>query len=137
MCRTHCGSMVSVVKINVGSEARVVGTKRVTPQGVVVGLREFAGKDVLIVVPSAMPRYSNTPADLASRARRRAREAGRKALREYHEFRERHLASRVPGSAVLLAWAPASIRPRIRRADAWVRTSAKHLERRAEALLAN
>jgi hypothetical protein len=125
------------MNINVGSEARVVGTKRVSPQGSVAGLREWAGQDVLVVVPSRTPRFSRTPDDLLAWASKRAREAGRRALAEYHAFREEHLRSSVPGSDILLSWAPARTRPGIRRADAWVRASAQRIERRAEALLRN
>lgn len=125
------------MKINVGPKARVVGTKKVTPQGTVAGLREFAGRDVLIVVPSQVPRYGVTAADLLEHARDRAVKGGRRALREFQAFRGRHLRTQVTGTQEILRLAPVKARPAIRKADAWVRASAARVEKRAEELLRN
>lgn len=125
------------MKINVGSQARVVGTKKVNAQGSVAGLREFAGQDVLIVVPSETPRYSTTATDLLEQARSRAVTTGRMALKEFQSFRQRHLRTQVTGTARVLEVAPPKARPVIRKADAWVRASAAKIERRAEQLLRN
>jgi hypothetical protein len=39
------------LRIDIGPGGKIVGTKRVSPNGQVSGLREYAGKEVLIVIP--------------------------------------------------------------------------------------
>ena len=39
------------MRIDIGPGGKIVGTKRVSPNGQVSGLREYAGKEVLIVIP--------------------------------------------------------------------------------------
>jgi hypothetical protein len=39
------------MRLDIGPGGKIVGTKRVSPNGQVSGLREYAGKEVLIVIP--------------------------------------------------------------------------------------
>ena len=125
------------MKINVGPEARILGTKKVSSTGTVAGLGEFSGKDVLIVVPTRTPRYVPSVEDVATEVRSQVVKQGRIALKEFRGFRQKHLKSRVPGAQKLLQVAPRGARPAILKADAWVRASAARIEKRAERLLSN
>lgn len=119
------------MKINVGPEARVVGNKRVQPNGTVGGLRELAGREVFIVVPTTTPRVSPTGADVVHEVREELVKNGQRALREFRALRRRYLAHEVPGTRRLVGAAPAELRPAIRKADRWVRATAERLERAA------
>ncbi len=39
------------MKIDIGTEGKILGTKRVSPNGQVSGLSEYAGEEVLIIYP--------------------------------------------------------------------------------------
>ncbi len=125
------------MKIDVGTQARVVGTKKVSPKGTVAGLAEFAGRDVLVVVPSQTPRYVTTASDLLTQARTEVRRQGKAALKGYRTLRLRYLRQQTPVAGRLLGVSPERARPTIKKADAWVRASAERLEKGAERLLAN
>lgn len=125
------------MKINIGPQARIVGTKKVGPRGTVAGLSEFAGRDVLIVVPTQAPRYTPTASDVLVQVRSTAAKQGRELLKEYRSFRQRYFKKAVPGTGKLLEVSPAALRPRIRQADAWVRQRAQRFEERADKLLKN
>jgi hypothetical protein len=54
------------MKIDIGMEGKILGTKRVSPNGQVSGLSEYAGEEVLIVYPGPRERYktnSKEPSD--------------------------------------------------------------------------
>lgn len=125
------------MKINVGPRARIVGTKRVSSEGAVRGLSEFEGREVLIVVPSRTPQTSPTMEDYWIELRRLAETQGRKALQEYKQLRKRYGKTRLPLTKDLLAVAPPSLHPSIKKADVWLRAQAEALERRADRLLRN
>jgi hypothetical protein len=44
-----------IMKVDIGTQGTVVGTKRVNKDGHVAGLKRYEGKDVLIVVPDGEP----------------------------------------------------------------------------------
>jgi hypothetical protein len=39
------------MRIDLGAGGKIVGTRKVSPNGQVSGLREFAGREVLVVIP--------------------------------------------------------------------------------------
>jgi hypothetical protein len=39
------------MRIDIGAGGKIIGTKRVSPNGQVSGLREYAGKEVLVILP--------------------------------------------------------------------------------------
>jgi hypothetical protein len=123
------------MKINVGPQARIVGTKKVNSQGTIGGLREFAGREVLIVLPSRTPTYTATPADLLARARAAAQSQGMALVAGLQAVRRDGLQRRLPRRLVQVV--PRRVQPTVRRADAWVRARAADLEKRARGLLQN
>lgn len=125
------------MKINVGSQAEVLGTKKISPQGTVAGLKSHAGKDVLLVVPSQRPRFVQSLDDLVEATRKTARQQGQAALKSYSGFRRRHLNRRMTGTDKILGIAPEPVHPYVTKADAWVRASALTLEKKAKRLLRN
>jgi len=41
------------MRIDIGSDGKIIGTRRVSPNGQVSGLTEFAGREVLVILPGS------------------------------------------------------------------------------------
>jgi hypothetical protein len=41
------------MKLEIGSDGKIIGTRRVSPNGQVSGLTEFAGREVLVILPGS------------------------------------------------------------------------------------
>jgi hypothetical protein len=41
------------MKLDIGSDGKIIGTRRVSPNGQVSGLTEFAGREVLVILPGS------------------------------------------------------------------------------------
>jgi hypothetical protein len=51
------------MRIELGSGGKIVGTRRVSPNGQVSGLKEFAGQEVLVVIPGEAEKGFTGPDD--------------------------------------------------------------------------
>jgi hypothetical protein len=49
------------MRLEIGPDGKIIGTRRVSPNGQVSGLTEFAGREVLVILPGASP-VEGTPA---------------------------------------------------------------------------
>jgi hypothetical protein len=49
------------MKLDIGQDGKIIGTRRVSPNGQVSGLSEFAGREVLVILPGASEASSASP----------------------------------------------------------------------------
>lgn len=130
MCRLVPNTLVNPMKIDVGPRARIVGTKKVSSEGSVHGLRDVAGKNVLIVVPSQTPRVVATTRDLWVDAQANLKTQAKRAVGELRQLRREFEKRSAPATRTLLAQLPPPARAPVRRADQWIRATVRRLENR-------
>lgn len=123
------------MKIDVGTAPRLIGTRRVNTNGAITGLTDIKGEDVLIVRPSALPRYLTTPEDLVAQVRVQARQGAKSALKGFRDVRRRFLEKPSPAARKIAAALPAQARPLVRKAERILQRSALRLEQEAASLL--
>ncbi len=49
------------MKLEIGPDGKIIGTRRVSPNGQVSGLTEFSGREVLVILPGAGSTDSSSP----------------------------------------------------------------------------
>lgn len=125
------------MKIQVGKKARILGTKKVSPEGRVDGLRDVAGKNVLIVVPSVTPRVAHDLEDYFDDAQNMLRQQAQVALRGVKTLRHQLERGLTPATQAVVDAAPRRYRPLVRKADQWVRATARNLEKQVGRLAKN
>lgn len=119
------------MKIDIGPDGKILGTKRVSPNGQISGFTEYAGQDVLVILPGGrVPVVRRQPSDLLVEAEALVRQRMELAFRQY-----RHLRSRFPtpedAARSFLAHVPgSSVHGLVERADAWLRDQLQTLGRR-------
>lgn len=74
-----------MVRIDLGHGGKIIGTKRVSPNGQVSGLREFAGREILVVLPG-MP-GAPTPEDVVADMRKTVEDQMAVAFQQYENLR--------------------------------------------------
>lgn len=77
------------MKIDIGPQGRIVGTKRVSTSGQVAGLAHYAGKDVMIIVPEGRPSLHLTPRDYLHEWQHVAQRTAKRAKHELRHWRTR------------------------------------------------
>lgn len=77
------------MRIDIGPEGKIVGTKRVAADGNVAGLQPFAGKDVLIVVPEGQATYRFNARDYMHQWQQIAERSAKSAVKEAQRLRTR------------------------------------------------
>jgi hypothetical protein len=86
------------MRIDIGPEGKIVGTKRVAADGQVAGLQSFAGKDVLIVVPEGHATFRFSARDYIHEWQKMAERSAKKAMKE-----AKRLQKRIPRPQIAVA----------------------------------
>lgn len=141
------------MRIDIGPEGRIVGTKRVSQAGSVAGLSAQAGKDVLIVVPEGRPVFRFTARDYVHEWQKMAQKTAKRLTKELRvaqarlpdpkavlvqarkELSPRTLAKRIPDAAearkiVLRRVGDVRRRKQVRQAERWIKARWSALEAR-------
>lgn len=77
------------MRIDIGPEGKIVGTKRVAANGAVAGLQSYAGKDVLIVVPQGHPTFRFSARDYVHEWQKMAERSAKRAMVEAKRLQKR------------------------------------------------
>jgi hypothetical protein len=110
------------VKIDIGPDGKILGTKRVSPNGQVSGFTEYAGRDVLVILPGEeTPSVRRDASDLLAEAEAIVRERMELAFREYKALRARFATPEQAARSFLEHLPGPDVRGLVRRADAWIR----------------
>ena len=111
------------MKIDIGG-GKILGTKRVSPNGQISGFREYAGQEVLVILPEGEPQVRLDAREALDELREATVEHMRIALRETEELRDRYGSPREAAREFLDATAPRSFRGLKDRVDTWIRDQA-------------
>lgn len=110
------------MKIDIGPDGKILGTKRVSPNGQVSGFTEFAGQDVLVILPGGRaPVVKKDAADLLAEAEALVRQRMELAFEEYRHLRQKYPTPDVAAKAFVKTMRPKSFQGLIAKADAWIR----------------
>ena len=141
------------MRIDIGPEGRIVGTKRVSTGGTVAGLATHAGKDVLIVLPDGRPVFRFSARDYVHGWQKNAQKGAKRVVKELRgvqarlptpqavlvkarrELSRRALAKRIPDAAqarrlVLRRVNEIRRRKDVRNAERWVKARWTAIESR-------
>jgi hypothetical protein len=119
------------MKIDIGADGKILGTKKVSPNGQVSGLSEYAGQEVLVVLPGReAPEVKFDLKDYASELEAAATEHMRLAFKEYKHLKERFAS---PGDAAknfVKTLSPKTFHGLIENADKWVKEQVSTVEKK-------
>jgi hypothetical protein len=71
------------MRLEIGPDGKIIGTRRVSPNGQVSGLSEFAGREVLVILPGTSDADSSPPWGSPESIARAVEEQVRQAYRRY------------------------------------------------------
>jgi hypothetical protein len=118
------------MKIDIGSEGKILGTKRVSPNGQVSGLSEYAGEEVLVVYPGPRePRIRKDPEDYVNELEQAVNGQMRMAFRQYKVLKARYKDEAAATADFIRAKSPKSWEGLIDNVDDWVKAQVARAEK--------
>lgn len=76
------------MRLDIGSDGKIIGTRRVSPNGQVSGLSEFAGQEVLVIFPGRSDAGTSVPWSSAEEITRMVGDQIRQAYDRYQVLQE-------------------------------------------------
>lgn len=80
------------MRIDLGSTGKIIGTRRVSPNGQVSGLRDFAGEEVLVVLPGTGESAEAPEGEYLKNIQELVQAQVEKALQQYMELQKVYTA---------------------------------------------
>ncbi|MBI2076973.1 MAG: hypothetical protein HYT80_01185 [Euryarchaeota archaeon] len=119
------------MKIDIGSDGKILGTKRVSANGQISGFTEYAGAEVLVILPGGeMPVVRRDARDVLDEMEKVVEERMKVAFQEYKNLRQRFGSPQKAAESFLRTVSPSNLRGVVERADLWLREQASAVERR-------
>lgn len=119
------------MKIDIGADGKILGTKRVSPNGQISGFTEYAGAEVLVILPGGdLPVVHRDARDVIEEMEKLVEARMRVAFQEYKNLRQRFASPQKAAESFLRTVSPASLRGIVDRADQWLRQQGEAVERR-------
>jgi hypothetical protein len=117
------------MKIDIGTEGKILGTKRVSPNGQVSGLSEFAGEEVLIIYPGPREAKIRMDAkDYVHEVEKAVANQMKSAFGQYRGLKERYRDEAEATRAFIKEKSPKTFQGLIDNVDAWVGSKVKNAE---------
>lgn len=124
------------MKIDIGPDGKILGTKRVSANGQISGFTEYAGAEVLILLPGgSRPVVRADARDILAEAEKVVQERMKLAFREYKNLKRRFASPQQAADSFLRNVAPQSVQGLIDRTDRWIRDQLAAAEARVERTL--
>ncbi|MES2155252.1 MAG: hypothetical protein V4510_08980 [bacterium] len=118
------------MKIDIGSEGKILGTKKVSPNGQVSGLSEYAGEEVLIVYPGPRePRIRKDAEDYLHEIEQAVQGQMRGAFRQYKVLKARYKDEAAATADFIKTKSPKSWEHLIENVDDWVKVQVGRVEK--------
>jgi len=76
------------MRIDIGPDGKIIGTRRVSPNGQVSGLSEFSGREVLVILPGTSESNYGSPWPSGDEVTRMVSDQIRQAYERYHALQE-------------------------------------------------
>ena len=112
------------MKIDIGN-GKILGTKRVSPNGQVSGFTEHAGREVLVILPDSETDVRLAPSEYVDEIKRAVDEHMRLAFREYQGLRNRFRTHTEAAAEFLQSHAPRSFAGLYETVESWARDQVK------------
>src|SRR5688500_3568798 len=111
------------MKIDIGSEGKILGTKRVSPNGQVSGLSEYAGEEVLVIYPGPRePRIQTEAKDYLHEVEKAVNNQVKSACRQYKVLKAKYKDEAHATAEFIRNKSPTNFQGLIDNVDAWVKT---------------
>jgi hypothetical protein len=118
------------MKIDIGSEGKILGTKRVSPNGQVSGLSEYAGQEVLIIYPGDRePRVHLEARDYVHEVEKAVHNQMKGAFRQYKSLKAKYKDEAAATSDFIRAKSPQNFQGLIDNVDAWIQQQVAKAEK--------
>ncbi|HUR68573.1 MAG TPA: hypothetical protein VM370_04945 [Candidatus Thermoplasmatota archaeon] len=122
------------MKIDIGS-GKVLGTKRVSPNGQISGFTEFAGQEVLVILPGAETDVKLGPKDLVKEIQVATNEHMKVAFHQYKELKTRFETPERATKEFLARHAPKNFQGLFDQVEGWVKEQVDRAEEKIEVRL--
>jgi hypothetical protein len=123
------------MKIDIGPEGKILGTKKVSPNGQVSGLTEYSGQEVLIILPQGQPKVRFDAKDYAAELEKAVQEHMKLAFKEYRTLKDKFATPTEASKRYLKDVAPSSFHGLIDNVDRWAKEQVDRAEKRVEKAL--
>lgn len=119
------------MKIDIG-RGKILGTKRVSPNGQISGFTEYAGREVLVVLPEGEATTQPDARDLVDEIKAATQQQMRVAFHEYEDLKERFQGPNEATKAFLETNAPGTFQGLYDRIERWVAQQSTSAEDRVK-----
>lgn len=124
------------MKIDIGTDGRILGTKRVSANGQISGFTEYAGAEVLVILPGgSLPVVRRDAKDVIEDLEKLVEARMHLAFQEYKSLRRRFGSPRQAAASFVRSLKTPSVRGIVERADSWLREQADQFEERVQTRL--
>lgn len=123
------------MKIDIGN-GKVLGTKRVSPNGQVSGFTEYAGREVLVILPDQEIDVRLSPRDVVREVQAATNEHMKIAFHQYKDLRRRFESPEHATKEFISRYAPASFQGLYDKVEVFVKESLDKAEGKVEERLA-
>ena len=115
------------MRIDIGN-GKVLGTKKVSPNGQVSGFTEYAGQEVLVVLPGDDVDMRLSPRDVIREVQVAANEHMKVAFHQYKDLKRRFESPEKATKAFLDRYAPQSFTGLYENVEAWAKDQLERVE---------
>jgi hypothetical protein len=117
------------VRIDIGN-GKVLGTKRVSPNGQISGFTEYAGREVLVVLPGEDVDVRLSPKDVLKEVQVAANEHMKVAFHQYKDLKRRFATPENATKAFMAKYAPESFQGLYEKVETWAKEQLDRVEER-------
>ena len=122
------------MKIDIGN-GKVLGTKRVSPNGQVSGFTEYAGQEVLVVLPGDDVDVRLSPKDVLREVQVAANEHMKVAFHQYKDLKRRFETPEKATKAFMARHAPETFQGLYDKVESWAKDQLDKVEEKVETRL--
>ncbi|MBI4393639.1 MAG: hypothetical protein HY556_07590 [Euryarchaeota archaeon] len=129
------------MRIDIGN-GKILGTKKVSPNGQISGFTEFAGRDVLVVLPEDEIGVTSTVGGITTAAPEYIKEVQaatletmKIAFRQYQDLKAKYATPERAAAEYIKTHAPRNFQGLIDQVDTWARQEVKAMEDKVERAL--
>ncbi len=119
------------MKIDIGTEGKILGTKKVSPNGQVSGLSEYAGEEVLIIYPGPRePRIKMEAKDYVHEVEKAVQNQMRTAFQNYKALKAKYKDETAATREFIRAKSPQTFQGLVESVDSWVASQVGKAEKK-------
>jgi hypothetical protein len=121
------------LKIDIGPDGKILGTKRVSANGQISGFTEFAGAEVLVVLPGgSLPIVRRDAKDVLEDLEKLVEARMQIAFQEYKNLKRRFSSPRQAASEFVRSLPTPNLKSIVQRTDAWLREQADEVSEKVQ-----